>query len=177
MIKQITKQDDFVLLAKLLNAAFGTVTNELGLTKENNPTNSAFITSDELKAQLIESREFYAYENKGKIVGFIAIEQPLNTPDLFYIEKLAVIPDYRHLGIGKQLMDFASNRIAKLGGKRIFIGLINSNIILKNWYGKQGYVEYSVKTFEHLPFEVSLMEKIIIPDNEILATDTEDNEK
>ena len=159
MIKQITKQDDFVLLSKLLNEAFGTVAKELGLTKENNPTNSAFITSDELKKQLIESREFYAYEDKAKIVGFVAIEQPFNMPDVFYIEKLAVIPDYRHLGIGKRLMDFVSQRIAELGGKRISIGLINSNIVLKNWYGKQGYVEYSVKTFKHLPFEVCLMEK------------------
>jgi ribosomal protein S18 acetylase RimI-like enzyme len=161
MIKQITRQDDFVLLANLLNEAFVTVAKEFGLTKENNPTNGAFITSDELKVQLIESREFYAYEDNGKTVGFIAIEQPLNTSDIFYIEKLAVIPDYRHLGIGKRLMDFASNQIAELGGKRISIGLINSNIVLKNWYGKQGYVEYSVKTFEHLPFEVCLMEKNI----------------
>jgi len=164
-IRKITKQDDFVPLAKLLNAAFGTVAKEFGLTKENNPTNSAFITSDELKSQLIENREFYEYEDNNEFVGFIAIEHPIEQPsstsDLFYIEKVAVIPECRHLGIGKRLMDFATNRIIELGGKRIFVGLINSNIVLKNWYDKQGFVEYSLKTFEHLPFEVSLMEKIL----------------
>jgi len=61
MIKQITNQADFIVLAKLLNEAFGTVAHEFGLTKEKAPTNSAFITSDELMAQLTENREFYAY--------------------------------------------------------------------------------------------------------------------
>ena len=159
MIQQVTKQNDFVILVKLLNESFATVAKEFGLTKENCPTNNAFITSAELKVQLIENREFYTYIDNGKIIGFIAIEKSLNTPETFYIEKLAVLPDCRHLGIGRQLVDFASNRIEKLGGKCISIGLINSNTVLKNWYGKQGYVECSVKTFEHLPFEVCIMEK------------------
>jgi ribosomal protein S18 acetylase RimI-like enzyme len=161
MIQQVTKQNDFDILAKLLNQAFDTVAKEFGLTKENTPTNSAFIASDELKAQLAENREFYIYVNNDKIVGFIAIEKAVNTPNTFYIEKLAVVPDNRHLGIGRQLMDFASNRILELGGKCISIGLINSNTVLKDWYSKQGYVECSIKTFEHLPFEVCIMEKII----------------
>jgi len=161
MIQQVTQQNDFNILAKLLNEAFATVAKEFGLTKENSPTNNAFIARDELKAQLIESREFYTYTNNGKIIGFIAIEKALSTPDTFYIEKLAVVPDSRHLGIGRQLMDFASNRIEELGGKCISIGLIDSNTVLKDWYNKQGYVECSVKTFEHLPFKVCIMEKIV----------------
>ena len=159
MIQQITKQDDFVVLTKLLNEAFGTVANEFGLTKENTPTNSAFITSEELKAQLTENREFYTYINDGKNIGFVAIEKSLSAPDTFYIEKLSVTPGHRHLGIGRQLMNFASNRIAENGGKRISIGLINSHTVLKKWYEKQGYVECSIKVFEHLPFDVCIMEK------------------
>jgi len=161
MIQQVTKLNDFDTLAKLLNEAFFTIAEEFGLTKENSPTNNAFITSDELKAQLIESREFYIYVNTDKLVGFIAIEKALTPSDTFYIEKLAVAPDSRHLGIGKQLMDFASNRIVELGGKCISIGLINSNTVLKAWYNQQGYAECSVKAFEHLPFEVCIMNKII----------------
>jgi len=58
MIQQVTKQNDFVILVKLLNDSFATVAKEFGLTKENRPTNNAFITSEELKVQLIENREF-----------------------------------------------------------------------------------------------------------------------
>lgn len=161
MIQHITKQDDFIALTKLLNEAFGTVAQEFGLTKENVPTNSAFITSDELKVQFTENREFFAYIDENQIVGFIAIEKSCNEQDTFYIEKLAVIPEYRHRGIGRLLMDFASNRIVELGGKHISIALINSNTILKNWYAEQGYEEQSVKTYEHLPFAVCFMDKFV----------------
>ena len=88
MIQQVTKQDDFIALAKLLNEAFSTVAKEFGLTKENSPTNNAFIASNELKAQLTENREFYTYADNDKIVGFITLEKPLTTPETFYIEKL-----------------------------------------------------------------------------------------
>jgi len=108
---------------------------------------------------LTENREFYTYIDNGKNIGFVAIEKSLTTPDTFYIEKMAVLPDCRHQGIGKLLMDFASNRIAELGGRYISVSLINSNTVLKNWYCQQGYVECSIKTFEHLPFDVCFMEK------------------
>ena len=159
MIQQVTKQNDFNALARLLNESFATVAEEFGLTKENCSTNNAFITREALLAQLTENREFYTCMMNDQTVGFIAIEKALNTPDTFYIEKLAVTPEYRHLGIGRQLMDFASSRIVELGGKSISIGLINSNTILKNWYIKQGYKERTVKAFDHLPFEVCFMEK------------------
>ena len=161
MIQKINRQNDFIIPTKLLNEAFGTVAKEFGLTKENCPTNSAFITSDELKEQLTENREFYIYKLKEEIVGFVAIEKSLNEADTFYIEKLAVLPACRHAGIGHQLMDFVSNRIAESGSKRISIALINSNIVLKNWYNKQGFTETLVKVYEHLPFDVCFMEKYI----------------
>ena len=98
MIKRINKHSDFTRLALLLNEAFATVAKEFGLTKENSPTNNAFITGDALQLQLTENRELYCYEEKGKPIGFIAIEQSSKEPDTFYIEKMAVHPDYRHQG-------------------------------------------------------------------------------
>lgn len=161
MIRIVSLQDDFFVLAKLLNNAFVTVAAEFELTKENCPTNNAFISGEELKSQLTGNREFYVYEDDGLAIGFIAIEKSRNAPDTFYIEKLAVLPGYRLGGIGRRLMSFASDRIAESGGKRISIGLIDSNKTLKEWYTKQGFVTFEVKTFEHLPFNVCMMEKIL----------------
>jgi len=161
MIRKVNIQDDFVVLAKLLNNAFCTVAKDFGLTKENARNNSAFITGEELKALLIENREFYVYEDDGCASGFVAIEKSLNEPGTFYIEKLAVIPECRHLGIGLNLMNLASDRAKELGGKRISIGLIDSNIILKEWYGKHGFVVFEIKKYDHLPFDVCFMDKDI----------------
>lgn len=165
MIIKITGQSDFVSLAKLLNEAFSTVAKEFGLTKENCPTNNAFIAAEDLKSQLADTRVFYGYEDKSKMIGFIAIERSSRDPDTFYIEKVAVHPTFRHQHIGRKLMDFASERIKELGGKRISIGLIDSNIVLKKWYHNQGYSFVEVKTYEHLPFDVCIMEKMLT-DNE-----------
>ena len=161
MITRVTIQDDFTVLAKLLNEAFATVAKEFGLTKENTPTNNAFILNEALQSQLTKNKEFYYYEDKGSIIGFIAIEKSSKEPDTFYIEKIAVLPGYRHKGIGRLLMDFSTKRIQELNGKRISIGLIDSNAILKNWYQAQGFNEFEIKSFDHLPFDVCMMEKII----------------
>lgn len=159
MIRKVNEYDDFIVLAKLLNRAFAGVAEEFGLTKDNSPTNNAFISADVLRSQLTGNREFYCYENNGNSVGFVAVERSDKEPGTFYIEKLAVDPELRRMGIGRLLMDLATDRIAALGGKRISIGLINNNIVLKNWYGKQGFREFEVKSFEHLPFDVCLMDK------------------
>jgi len=161
MIQRISLQDNFQVLAQLLNDSFGTVANDFGLTIENCPTNSAFITSGELESQLTENREFYTFKDSAASVGFIAIERSLGEAGTYYIEKVAVRPDFRHTGIGWQLMRFAEGRIEELGGNRISIALIDSNAILKKWYLKQGFTITATKIYEHLPFDVCFMEKII----------------
>jgi len=161
MIRRISVQEDFSIHTRVLNAAFGTIADQYGLTKENSPTNNAFITSEMLKSQLTANREFYSYEEDAKAIGFIAIEKALNDPGTFYLEKVAVLPEYRHKHIGRHLMAFATTRIKELGGKRISIGLIDSNAVLKQWYEKQGYVAFGSKSFDHLPFDVCFMEKFL----------------
>lgn len=191
MIRPVTLRDDFVPLAELLNRAFAPVAEAFGLTRENSPNHNAFITGSELKAQLTGNREFYLWteqeqeqeqahaqeeanekeeKKRARIqgsrqelpVGFIAIERSASAPGTFYIEKVAVRPRYRHAGVGRRMMEFATERIAALGGKRISIGLIDSHNVLKSWYADQGYVQTAVRNFAHLPFEVCLMEKKLI---------------
>ena len=75
------------------------------------------------------------------------------------MERLAVLPSYRHRGIGRALMDFAFEAVKKHGGKKVSIGIINENRVLKNWYMEYGFVETGTRVFRHLPFEVCFMEK------------------
>ncbi|MDR0395105.1 MAG: GNAT family N-acetyltransferase [Tannerella sp.] len=162
MIRKIDVHSDFISLARLLNEAFATVAKEFGLTEANCPTHNAFIAGDTLQSQLTENRAFYSYEDGGRPVGFIAIEKSLKEPDTFYIEKVAVHPHYRHRGTGTFLMNFAMEQIAKSGGKRISVGLINNHTRLKNWYYGQGFRAVEIKSFEHLPFDVCLMKKELL---------------
>lgn len=161
MIKEILHKDDFQIYSELLNSAFLTVAKEFNLTRENSPTNNAFISAGQLKQQLTKNRRFFCYLSQNEPIGFIAIEKAENPVGTFYIEKLAVLPQYRHKGIGNQLMDFATKEIKEMGGELISIGLIDTNNILKDWYQRQGFIKTHVKSFDTLPFDVCYMEKKI----------------
>ena len=79
--------------------------------------------------------------------------------DSVELNNLAVLPEYRHLGIGKELVDYSitySKNI--LGANKIKIGIVEENTILKEWYEKIGFVHTGTKKFEHLPFTVGFME-------------------
>lgn len=160
-IHKVSINDAFQPYTELLNLAFSTVAAEFNLTKQNCPTNNAFITSEELKTQLTEVKEFYCYFLDAIPVGFIAIEKSMRAENLYYIENVAVHPEYRHKNIGKQLMAFASNRIKDMGGSVISIGIIDSNSRLKEWYKQLGFRETSIKQFAHLTFDVCYLDKII----------------
>ncbi|MBP7177128.1 MAG: GNAT family N-acetyltransferase [Thermoclostridium sp.] len=155
MIKRI--QGDLEECTGVIRNAFITVADEFHLTKENAPTNPAFIGTDSLERMRDKGAVLFgAYEGES-CIGFVAAEQA--SEGAFYMERLAVLPEYRHRGIGRKLMDSVFEYVRENGGKRVSIGIINKNTKLKNWYLNYGFVETGLKHFDHLPFEVCFMEK------------------
>jgi len=157
----VNSSNDLTAIVKVLNASHGTVAKDFGFTKEDNPTNNAFIEESTLRTQLNSGIELYAMSLDSQLIGCIAIEKSTKEIDTFYIEKVSVIPEFRNQGFGVKLMDFATSKIKESGGKRISIALIDSNAKLKNWYLSQGFIETGTKDFEHLPFSVCFMNKQI----------------
>jgi len=155
----VDSRDDLSAMVQVLNVSHGTVAKDFGFTKENNPTNNAFIDASTLKAQLNKGIDLYAMSVNGKVIGCIAIEKSTKEMDTFYIEKVSVIPAFRNQGYGVKLMDFAISRIKEAGGKNVSIALIDSHTTLKKWYSSQGFIETGTKDFEHLPFRVCFMNK------------------
>jgi ribosomal protein S18 acetylase RimI-like enzyme len=92
-------------------------------------------------------------------VGFVAVEKA--NDDVFYMERLAVLPEYRHNGYGRELIGFVTDYVGNNGGKKVSIGIINENRRLKDWYISCGFVETGTRKFEHLPFEVCFMERAV----------------
>jgi ribosomal protein S18 acetylase RimI-like enzyme len=156
---RVLSDSNLSVCIKVLNESHATVAKEFGFTKETNPSNSAFIDESALKRNLEKGIELYLLINDDKAAGCIAIEKSVNETNTFYIEKVSVLPEYRHKGYGTMLMDFATGKIKKSGGKCVSIALIDSNNILKNWYLNQGFFETTVKEFPHLPFRVCFMKK------------------
>jgi N-acetylglutamate synthase-like GNAT family acetyltransferase len=144
----------------VLNKSFITVAVEFNLTKDNNPSNGAFVEVKDICTLIEKGLMIYGYYEKENIIGCIGIKQS-NIKDEFYIEKLCVLPEKRHNGVGFDLLQFGENKIRNRNGKIISIGIINKNDQLKVWYGKNGYKEFEIRSLKHLPFEVCIMKKEI----------------
>lgn len=155
----IAPEQDLSTIVKVLNLSHGTIARDFNFTKEDNPTNNAFIDEKTLREQLNNGIELYGLKMNNRLVGCIAIEKSKREPGTYYIEKVSVLPEFRHQGIGVRLMDFATAKIKDAGGQIISIALIDSNTKLKEWYLSQGFIETGVKDFEHLPFRVCFMRK------------------
>jgi GNAT superfamily N-acetyltransferase len=148
----------------VIRAAFQTVADELGLTRENSPTNPAFMTPEWLgKSRDRGVRMFALLASEGGArapVGFVALERSPR-PGLFYLERLAVLPALRHRGLGRRLMDHAFAEARAAGAERVSIGLVDEHAVLKRWYLDYGFAVTGTKRFDHLPFTVCFMEKAV----------------
>lgn len=157
IIRDVVTEKDFEESLSTIRNSFITVVRYLNLTEENCPSNPAFIKPAQLTALRDKGLKLYGAYRQGVQVGFIAIEKAAS--ELYYLEKLAVLPEFRHLGIGKQLLDFGFEYVRRMGGSKVSIAVINENIVLKNWYIHYGFREKELKVFPQLPFTVCFMEK------------------
>ncbi|MBP7902149.1 MAG: GNAT family N-acetyltransferase [Spirochaetes bacterium] len=159
--RKLTSKEEFADALSVLNRSFKTVADELGFTKESAPTNAAFMTLEKLIETTGESVSLYGLFEYGTIIGTVALEKSKENPEVYYLERLSVLPEKRHKGYGKMLMDYAKKQAALDNAKKISIGVIDSNKILKSWYIEYGFMETMTKSYEHLPFKVCFMELVL----------------
>lgn len=159
MIKKVENDVEIIKCQEIIRNSFITVADDFGLTVNNAPTNPAFITYENLQKSIEKGMELYIKYENNDAVGCVGIQRSSSNKEIYYIERLAVLPEKRHLGIGKSLLDFAFYEVNKRKGKEISIGIIDENKVLKKWYIEYGFIEKETKIYEHLPFTVCLMIK------------------
>ena len=139
----------------IIRSAFGKVAVELGITEKDAPMFPAFITLERLEEMRARGAVFYGMFSNGRQVGVVAVEKR-DTGD-YYLERLAVLPQYWHGGLGRELVDFIIDYVRKLEVKKLYLGMVNEHKVLKEWYKMLGFKEVEVKKLEHLPFTVCHM--------------------
>ena len=142
--------------ARVIRDSFSTVVREFNLTPQNCPSNPAFITADALIKIKEKGINMFGLFVSGIQIGFVAIEKA--DEKKYYMEKLAIDPQYRHCGYGRMLMDYVVDFVQSHNGNKLSIGVINENKVLKKWYNDYGFKETGCKKFAHLPFTVRFME-------------------
>ena len=156
MIEKVNSLELLEICLDIIHKSFITVANDFGLTNENCPSHTAFISIEKLEKQFSDGRSMFIYDKDGEKVGYFSLKKNENTAEL---DNLAVLPSFRHLGIGKEMIEFVKEYANKeLHADKITIGIIEENTVLKNWYEESGFVSTGIKTFPHLPFTVGFME-------------------
>lgn len=145
--------------SKLIRESFATVAKEYHLTRHNCPTNGAFIETSRLVADWNKNSLMFGLYHGKILTGFMELK--LKAPNIYELEKLAVHPDYRHLGYGALLLSYARQMAVDNHVSKITLGMIEKNTRLKYWYLAHGFVHIGTKQFEHLPFIVGFMEQTI----------------
>jgi len=157
VIKEITREADLKGSAKVIRSAFRTAAVEFNLTRDNCPTSPAFVTIQQLRDLRSKGVKLFGLFQNGVQAGFVAIEQAGDA--VYYLEKLAVPPEYRHRGYGRKLVEFVLEYVKKNKGEKVSLGVIDESTVLKNWYKVLGFREMGTKKFDQLPFTVCFMEK------------------
>ena len=158
MIREIALSD-IPKCVELIKNAFMTVANEFNITKENAPRFTAFaITEERLLWQYNnEHRPMFVYCKNNQIIGYYSLLLLDNTE--CELNNLCVASDYRHKGIGSELLQHAFIQAKNMGCTVMKIGIVKENTVLHRWYEKFGFLHTDTKQFDFFPFACEYMKK------------------
>lgn len=158
MIKSINITD-IPECVKVIRESFLTVAQEFNITEENAPRFTAFATTEQrLNWQLLgEKRRMSAFYEDEKIVGYYSLLQQENGE--CELNNLAVLPAYRHKGIGEALLEDAFKVAKEMNCTKMNIGIVEENQVLRKWYEDFGFTHIGTQKFDFFPFTCGYMEK------------------
>ena len=143
------------LLTSIIRQSFKDVAEKFNLTPENCPTHGSFVSEEKIQREFEKNAEFYIIKFQHIDCGCVELE--FAKPKVCYLEKLAVIPEYRNKGLGEKLVHHCYKRAREKGCARIEIGIIAEQKDLQRWYEKLGFIFDRQIQFKHLPFFVTFM--------------------
>ena len=117
MIREV-KREDIPTCVTLIRSSFMTVADEYGITKENAPRFTAFAISDDRLYWHMdkEHRPMFVAEEDGVLCGYCSLL--IHENGECELNNLAVLPQYRHRGIGKRLLKHSYTTAKKYGMQR-----------------------------------------------------------
>jgi len=142
----------------VIRESFKTVADEFGFTEESAPRFTAFAMNEGrlLYHLKTERRPMYKWVEDGRIVGYYSL---LISDGECEMNNLSVLPEYRHRGIGRRLLEDSFRRAREAGCRVMKIGVVEENFVLKRWYEESGFVHTECKKFDFFPFTCGYMEK------------------
>jgi len=154
---QEATDNDIELLARLIRQSFRDVAAHFQLTPENCPTHPSNCQPEWIAADLNEGKTYFIMMADNIPCGCVAVQQP--QPDIWDLERLAILPEYRRQGLGKTLVEYVLHETGRCGGKQVHLALIADHVKLRRWYEKLGFRVMQTRRYPKLPFAVTFMSK------------------
>ena len=128
-----------------------------GLAEHVNQRDMVSATEQDIKESIFSSdshvKVFVAENEENKICGFALIFKTFSTfkaKTNYYIEDLFVFPEYRNLGIGKQLFDYIKDFAQVHGANKVEWYVNNANQGAIDFYKKNGAKALDYKSIYYL---------------------------
>ena len=149
---------DLQVCAGVIRDSFQTVADEFGFTEENAPRFTAFATTEErlLWQMEAEHRTMYLDEEDGVICGYYSLRTDGN--GACELGNLAVLPAYRHRGIGGKLLKHSTDTARAQHCGVMKLSIVEENRVLRRWYERFGAVHTGTEKFDFFPFTCGYME-------------------
>jgi N-acetylglutamate synthase-like GNAT family acetyltransferase len=143
------------ILCTIIRNAYLEVAQRFGLNPENCPKHPSNCTELWIENDLAKGVTYYLLETEGRHAGCAALE--VVDEKLCYLERVAVLPEFKGQGLGRRLVLHLIEAARGLGMQKIGIGIIAEQRELMRWYQRIGFKKGETKRFGHLPFEVMFM--------------------
>ena len=156
MIREVSREE-IPECVRVIRRSHQTVADEFGFTKENAPGYVAFATDEN---RLIwhmdhEHRLMFVDEENGVIRGYYSLL--MEKDGECELGNLSVLPEYRHHGIGAELLRHAIG-IAREHQCRIMrLSIVEENTVLRQWYERNGAVHTGTEKYDFFPFTCGYM--------------------
>ncbi|MCP3875046.1 MAG: GNAT family N-acetyltransferase [Desulfobacteraceae bacterium] len=142
-------------LSDLIRLSYQDVAQTFNLTQDNCPKHPSNCTDDWIKKDMARGVKYSILYKDGIPIGCAGLEIAEN--NISYLERLAVLPEFRHKGLGEKLVEYMFSRARQMDSNTMSIGIIAEQEVLKKWYETLGFVYVETKKFDHLPFQVGFM--------------------
>lgn len=159
MIRE-AKREDIPSCVRVIRESFRTVADAYGITEANAPRFTAFaVSADRLYRQMAEGRPMFVAEADGVLCGFCALQLLGN--GACELQNLAVLPAYRHRGLGGRLLTHAAETARGMGYRLMEISIVEENTVLRKWYEANGAVHVGTRKFDFFPFTCGYLRKAL----------------
>lgn len=156
MIREV-RREEIPACVRVIRQSHQTVADQFGFTPDNAPRYVAFATDENRLAWHMDSehRLMFLDEEDGVIRGYYSLL--LKKDHECELGNLSVLPEFRHQGIGTELLRHSVNTARKQGCGIMRLSIVEENTVLRRWYEQNGAIHTGTEKYDFFPFTCGYM--------------------